>query len=138
VPGTQYFKNVDRNEVIVNPKIVSMRIDESVYFPNARLLETQINELVASHPGMQHFILNFSAVNSIDASGLESLKSINQRLKDTGITFHLCEVKGPIMDGLKKTQFYQELKERIHFTNYDAVYSINPDLAKRTLEDVRN
>jgi len=137
VPGTHYFKNVDRNEVVVNPKIISMRIDESIYFPNARLLETQINELVSSHPELQHFILNCSAVNSIDASGLESLKAINQRLKDSGISFHLCEVKGPIMDGLKKTQFYQDLKERIHFTNYDAVYSINPDLAKRTLEDNR-
>jgi SulP family sulfate permease len=138
VPGTQYFKNVDRNEVIVNPKIVSMRIDESIYFPNARLLETQINELVSSHPEMQHFILNCSAVNSIDASGLESLNSINQRLKDTGISFHLCEVKGPIMDGLKKTQFFQDLKDRIHFTNYDALYSIHPELAKRTLDEKRN
>ncbi len=36
------------------------------------------------------------------------------------------------MDGLKKTQFYQELKDRIHFTHYDAVYSIDPDLAQQT------
>lgn len=137
VPGTQYFKNVDRNEVVVNPKIVSMRIDESIYFPNARLLETRINELVSSHPELQNFILNCSAVNSIDASGLESLKAINQRLKDTGIAFHLCEVKGPIMDGLKKTQFFQDMKERIHFTNYDAVNSIDAELAARTRNDTR-
>ena len=136
VPGTQHFKNVDRNAVVTTSQIVSMRIDESIYFPNARLLETRVNELVASHPEIKHFILNCSAVNAIDASGLESLKAINQRLKDGGILFHLAEVKGPIMDGLKKTQFYQELKERIHFTNYDAVLSINPELAQRTLNSV--
>jgi len=133
IPGTQHFKNADRNAVVTSPQIVSMRFDESIYFPNARLLETRINELVASNPDMLHFILNCSAVNAIDASGLESLKAINQRLNDGRILFHLAEVKGPIMDSLKKTQFYEELKGKIHDTNYDAVQSINPELAQRTL-----
>ena len=130
VPGTQHFRNIDRQEVVTTAQIVSMRIDESLFFPNARFLETRVNEMVASNPEIHHFILNCSAVNTIDASGLESLKSINQRLKEGGIAFHLSEVKGPIMDGLKKTQFYQELKDRIHFTHYDAVYSIDPGSGK--------
>jgi sulfate permease, SulP family len=134
VPGTQHFRNIDRHEVVTTSKIVSMRIDESLYFPNARFLETRVNEIVASNPEMRHFILNCSAVNAIDASGLESIKAINQRLKEGGISLHLSEVKGPIMDGLKKTQFYLELEERIHFTHYDAVYSIDPDLAIQTME----
>jgi len=134
VPGTQSFKNVDRQEVITDPLIVSMRIDESIYFPNVRLLEAKINEIVALNPETQHFILNCSAVNAIDASGLESLKAINQRLKEGGIAFHLSEVKGPIMDSLKKTKFYKDMKNHIHFTHYDAVYSIDPVLAKRTME----
>jgi SulP family sulfate permease len=135
VPGTQFFKNIDRHEVVTGARIVSMRIDESLYFPNARYLETKVNELVAANPGMRHFILNCSAVNAIDASGLESLKAINQRLKDAGIAFHLSEVKGPIMDGLKKTQFAKDLKDRIHLSHYDAVHSIDPELAKKTQEN---
>jgi SulP family sulfate permease len=134
VPGTQHFRNIDRHEVITTSRIVSMRLDESLYFPNARFLEAKVSEIVSSNPEVQHFILNCSAVNAIDASGLESLKAINQRLKDGGIAFHLSEVKGPIMDGLKKTQFYQELKERIHLTQYDAVHSIDPALAEQTSE----
>jgi SulP family sulfate permease len=137
IKGTQSFRNVDRQDVVTSSQILSARIDESLFFPNARYLETRISEMVASNPDIKHFILNCSAVNSIDASGLESLKAVNQRLKEGGITLHLSEVKGPIMDGLKKTQFYQELKDRIHFTHYDAVYSINPDLARRTLDAQR-
>jgi sulfate permease, SulP family len=137
VPGTQQFKNVDRNEVVTCPKTISMRIDESIYFPNARLLESKISELVASHAGIEHFILNCSAVNSIDASGLESLKSINQRLKDSGITFHLSEVKGPIMDGLNKTAFLKGLTGKIFISHYDAICSINPELALNTLRAER-
>jgi hypothetical protein len=30
--------------------------------------------------------------------------------------------------------FYQELKDRIHFTHYEAVSGINPALAQQTLE----
>jgi sulfate permease, SulP family len=137
VPGTQYFKNVDRHEVVTSNRIVSMRIDESLYFPNARYLESKVNEIVAANPGMQHFILNCSAVNAIDASGLESLKAINQRLAEAGIIFHLSEVKGPVMDGLNKTQFAQDLKDRMHLTQYDAVYSIDPGLAWQTLGSKR-
>jgi SulP family sulfate permease len=84
--------------------------------------------MVALYPDMKHFILMCSAINSIDASGLESLKSINQRLAESGIVFHLSEVKGPIMDSLKKTKFYEEIKERIHLTQFEAVSNINPEL----------
>jgi SulP family sulfate permease len=138
IPGTQHFRNIGRyDDVVTSSQIVSMRIDESIYFPNARLLETQVNELVASNPEIQHLVLNCSAVNAIDASGLESLKSINLRLKEGGIAFHLSEVKGPIMDGLKKTKFYEDMKDNIHFTHYDAVFSIDPNLAKRTMEQTK-
>jgi sulfate permease, SulP family len=134
VSGTQSFKNIDRQEVVTNSQILSVRVDESLFFPNARFLENHISEMVASNPEIKYFILNCSAVNSIDASGLESLKSINQRLKEGGIAFHLSEIKGPIMDKLKKTQFYQELKDSIHFSHYDAIYNIDPVLAKQTME----
>ena len=137
IPGTQHFRNINVMMLFTSAQFVSMRIDESLYFPNARFLENKVSEVVAANPETHHFILDCTAVNSIDASGLESLKAINQRLKEGGITFHLSEVKGPIMDGLKKTQFYQELKERIHFTQYDAVYSIDPDLAKKTMEQTK-
>jgi sulfate permease, SulP family len=137
VPGTQHFRNIERHEVVTSSRIVSMRIDESLYFPNARFLESKVNEIVASNPGISHFILDCAAINTIDASGLESLKAINQRLKDAGIAFHISEVKGPVMDDLKKTQFAEDLKDRIHLTQYDAIFSIDPELARQTLESER-
>ena len=132
IPGTQAFRNIDRNKVISNSRIISMRIDESVYFPNASFLENKVSEMVTAYPDMKYFILNCSAVNSIDASGLESLKAINIRLQEVGIAFHISEVKGPIMDSLKKTPFFQEMKDRFHFTHYDALLSIDPELTQKT------
>jgi len=73
------------------------------------------------------------AINTIDASALESLEAVNHRLKDGGITIHLSEVKGPVMDQLKRPHFLEGLTGKVHLTQYDAVYSINPDLARRAL-----
>jgi SulP family sulfate permease len=137
IPGTAHFRNVARHTVVTDPEILSLRVDESLYFPNARFLEDRINEAVAANPAIRHVILECPAVNAIDASALESLEAINHRLKDGGITFHLSEVKGPIMDRLKRSHFLAELTGRVHLTQYDAVSSINPDLAHRTLNAQR-
>jgi sulfate permease, SulP family len=128
IPGTQHFRNIARHEVETNSEIISLRLDESLYFPNARFLESQINELIVQYPKTKHLILMCTAINTIDASGLESLKAINQRLAESGIVFHLSEVKGPILDNLKKTKFFDELKDRIHLSQFDALSSINLEI----------
>ena len=134
VPGTEHFRNVKRHAVVTDPEILSLRVDESLYFPNARFLEDRINEAVAAAPAVRHVILVCPAVNTIDASALESLEAINHRLADGGIAFHLSEVKGPVMDRLKRSRFLEELTGEVHLTQYDAVSSIRPDLARRTLD----
>jgi SulP family sulfate permease len=137
IPGTAHFRNVTRHTVVTDPEILSLRVDESLYFPNARFLEDLINGSVAANPAIRHVILECPAVNTIDASALESLEAINSRLKDGGITFHLSEVKGPIMDRLKRSHFLEELTGKVHLSQYEAVSSIKPELARRTLEAQR-
>ena len=137
IPGTAHFRNVKRHAVVTDPEILSLRVDESLYFPNARFLEELVNEAVAANPAIRHVILECPAVNTIDASALESLEAINRRLADGGVTFHLSEVKGPVMDRLKRSHFLQELTGKVHLTHYDAVSSINPDLAQSVLQSAR-
>jgi len=134
MPGTAAFRNVARHTTVTSPEILSLRVDESLYFPNARFLEDLVNDAVAANPAVRHVILECPAVNTIDASALESLEAINRRLKDGGVRFHLSEVKGPVMDRLKRSHFLAELTGQVHLRHYDAVLSINPDLARRTLE----
>ena len=133
IPGTSQFRNVKRHEVVTDPEILSLRVDASLYFPNARFLEDLVNESVAANPAIRHVILECPAVNTIDYSALESLEAINRRLKDGGITLHLSEVKGPIMDRLKRSHFLDELTGKVHMSQFDAVSSIRPELATRTL-----
>ena len=84
---------------------------------------------------LQHLVLQCSAINHIDASALESLEAIHARLRDAGVRLHLSEVKGPVMDRLKRSHFLQELTGKVHLTQFDAVASIQPELASATLKD---
>lgn len=62
----------------------------------------------------------FSAVNAVDYSALESLEAINFRLRDMGIRLHLSEVKGPVMDRLKRSHFLDEMTGEVFLSQYDA------------------
>ncbi|KPF64364.1 SulP family inorganic anion transporter [Porphyrobacter sp. AAP60] len=122
VPGTEHFRNVERHTVLTLPYLLSIRIDESLTYLNARWLEEYVLEQVAERPLLRHVVLMCSAVNAIDASGLESLEAINHRLADGGVKLHLSEVKGPVMDRLKRTQFLEELSGAV-FLSQDAAFA---------------
>lgn len=113
VPETEHFRNVERHKVFTVPHVLSIRIDESLTYLNARWLEEYVLERVAERPELRHVILMCSAVNEIDASGLESLEAINHRLGDGAIGLHLSEVKGPVMDRLKRTHFLDQLGGKV-------------------------
>src|SRR5690606_3450809 len=109
VPETGHFRNAKRHKVLTDPRVLTIRIDESLTYRNARWLEAFVLETVADHPEANHLVLMASAVNSIDASALESLGAINHRLADAGVRLHLSEVKGPVMDRLQRSSFLEDL-----------------------------
>jgi SulP family sulfate permease len=128
VPGTEHFRNILRHEVAVSPQLVSLRVDESLYFANARALEDRINDLVAERPQLKHVVLQCSAINDVDASALESLEAVDHRLRDAGIVLHLSEVKGPVMDRLQATEFVARLSGKIYLSHYQAIAQLSPEI----------
>jgi SulP family sulfate permease len=127
VAGTEHFRNIERHNVITHPNIVSLRVDESLYFANASYLEDYIYGLIAQMSGLQHVILQCTAVNEIDLSALEALEAINHRLKEQGLTLNLSEVKGPVMDALQKSDFLQHLSGKVYLTHHQAVKDLKID-----------
>ena len=131
VPGTEHFRNVLRHQVQTIPEIIGIRIDESLYFANSSFFEKEIVQLVKQSSKIRHCILQFSSVSDVDASALESLESINAKLKDMDVTLHLSEVKGPVMDKLSKTQLIKELTGKTHLSHFQAVKLLSKDLIIR-------
>ncbi|MDP5292028.1 sulfate permease [Oceanimonas sp. CHS3-5] len=120
IDGTEHFRNRLRHRVELRPSLLCLRVDESLYFANAGQLEDIIATLVSLRPGLRHLVLQCSAVNRIDASALDSLLMINERLGLAGIEFHLAEVKGPVMDRLERSELLSRLTGRVYLSLFQA------------------
>ena len=84
---------------------------------SARLAQTEVYQVGAV------------AWRDIDASALESLKAIDRRLRAAGLRLHLSEVKGPVMDRLKSTEFLRHLSGEVFLSHYQAVHDLSPEIA---------
>ena len=124
VPETEHFRNVKRHKVFTDPRILTIRIDESLTYLNARWLEEFVLEEIAAHPKLKHLILMASAVNAIDASALESIEAINHRMADAGVCLHLSEVKGPVMDALERGHFLHDLTGQVWLSQHEAFEAV--------------
>lgn len=124
LPGTEHFRNAERHAVETHETILSIRIDESLYFANTRYLEDIIYAMVAKRPRLNHVILMCTAVNEIDMSALESILAMNEHLDELGIKLHLSEVKGLVMDRLERGDFLSKLSGNVYLSQHQAVEAL--------------
>jgi len=142
VPHTQHFRNVLRHKVITSSRILSLRVDENLFFANAvhlqRFIEERMNERVA----LKHVVLNCVSVSQIDGSALDVLQTLNATLSKASIALHLSEVKGPVEDRLERNDFLAQLSGRVFFHHYEAVSALDEEvyppleLTRKTIEEV--
>jgi sulfate permease, SulP family len=128
IAGTEHFRNIDRHNVITYPNLLCLRVDESLYFANAGYLEDFVYSHLADNSELQHVILQCTAVNEIDMSALEALEAIDHRLRELDMQLHLSEVKGPVMDALKNSDFINHLSGSVFLTQHQAVQALKPDI----------
>lgn len=125
VPGTEHFRNVQRRKVETVPGLLALRVDESLYFANALVVEDRIESLLAANPSIKRVVLACAAVNQIDATALDMLTQMEQSLAQRGIDLALAEVKGPVMDRLCHTPLWAhlQLRHRVFLSLQDAFYA---------------
>jgi SulP family sulfate permease len=125
VGASEHFRNVERHQVETLPHVLAIRVDESLYFPNTADLEDRILAMVAERRELRHVVLIASAVNSIDASALETLEALIAHLRDGGVTLHLAEVKGPVMDKLRRSDLLEKLAPgRVFLSTHEAMLAL--------------
>ncbi|HBU63867.1 MAG TPA: sodium-independent anion transporter, partial [Oceanicaulis sp.] len=128
VPGSEHFRNIHRHQVETTPSLLTLRIDESLYFANANFLEDMLlKRLSQNAEAVRDVVLMCSAVNEVDYSALETLEALNARLHDMGVRLHLSEVKGPVMDKLKHTHFLTALTGEVFLSQHDAWTALTQD-----------
>lgn len=125
---SEHFRNVLRYPVKTSPQVLAVRVDESLYFANAKYLESFLVQAIADRQEIRSILLVCSAINVIDASALEILEGLIRDFKNLGIEFYVSEVKGPVMDKLKKIGF-------VDYLGQDHIF-LTTDLAMRAIADI--
>ena len=121
VPGTEHYRNVERYATELTPGVLSLRIDESLLFVNARLLPGLVARRLDAFPDTRRVVLQMTPVNRIDLSGLEALNTLQTVLRERGIRLDLSEVKGPVLDGLRAAQWARWFTGRLYLSHHQAV-----------------
>jgi len=136
---SEHFRNILRHEVTTHPHILTVRIDENLTFANSKFIEQHLNILIEEKKAMdhvvniEHFVLVTSNINYIDTSALETLEGLFKRLEKQGIEVFMAEIKGPVMDFLKKAGFVQRFgEEKIFLSTHLAIKFLTDRQAKET------
>ena len=126
-PGTEHYRDASKFEVEEFDELKTLRIDESLYFANARYLEDTVSKMVVKYPKMQHLILMCPAVNRIDASALDSLLEINARLESIGIKLHLSDLHSHVRTRLSRSVFMKKLTGKVFISQHEAIEALRPE-----------
>jgi sulfate permease, SulP family len=122
---SEIYRNVLRHPARTCPHAVVLRIDESLYFANAKRLEDAVLSAVARRPEVRCVVLVGTAINDVDTSAMETLESLVLELRAAGVEIHLAAFKGPVLDRLRNTTLLRLLgPSRVHGTTHDAMREI--------------
>lgn len=121
VPGTEHYRNVERYATELTPGVMSLRIDESLLFTNARQLLGVVARHLDTHPDTKRVLLQMTPVNRIDLSGLEALRALQGVLLERGIRLDLSEVKGPVLDALRAAGWSRWFQGRLFLSHHQGV-----------------
>lgn len=126
-PGTEHYRDADRFNVETDPAVITLRIDESLYYANARYLEDKVARLVEEFPAVTDLILMCPAVNKIDASALSSLHEINKRLMSANVRLHISELHSHVRERLHRSNFIDQLTGQIFLSQHEAMEALRSE-----------
>lgn len=134
-PGTEHYRDASRFMVETDEAVKTLRIDESLYYANARYLEDKVATLVADSPQMTDLVLMCTAVNRIDASALSSLETINNRLRSAGINLHFSDMQSRVRERLFRSDFQDKLTGQIFLSQHEAMTALQSEPDWSTYSD---
>jgi MFS superfamily sulfate permease-like transporter len=99
------YANVElRRSATVTPGVVVYRLDDRLFFANARYVKGRIREAVRGAPYRVNWVVfDAEAMTHVDATGLEALQDIERALARDGITLLLARMKGVLEQRLEGT-----------------------------------
>ena len=109
------LRDVEVHGLKTDKYISIMRFDGSLYFANAGYFESTVLERVATEPDLKFVIVDGQGINQLDATGLEVLYHLTERLHaSAGVELLVARMKKQFMDTLRRSGMMAEFREE-HF-----------------------
>lgn len=120
------FRNVERYpETQTFPGTSIVRVDASLHFANAAFLDEHVHRLIGATPGLRSIILDFGAVNDVDAVAVDTLETLIEEAEALGVETHIAGMKGPVRDVTDRAGWPASFGERIaHYSVEDALRTL--------------
>ena len=115
----------------MHPKVTAIRFDGELYFANVSYFEESVLYLVSHDPDLKVILVVGDGINSIDASGVEMLKNLLERLEQAGITLAFAGMKENITDILDKTGLCPRVgEENVFVSQREAIEDLTQRMDK--------
>ncbi|HEV2611761.1 MAG TPA: SulP family inorganic anion transporter [Noviherbaspirillum sp.] len=107
------------------PDLLAVRLDAALNFLTAAALERFINEHCRTHPDVRRVLICSSAINGIDASGVDMLESLRTSLQGAGIDLYFSGIKKQVWDVMEGAGMIAALRrDRLFPTDRQAVLAL--------------
>ncbi len=104
------LRNAERfNLPRLHPQVTAIRFDGQLYFANVSYFEESILFLVSHDPELKYILVVANGINGLDASGVEMLRNLMDRLSQTGITLVFCSIKGVVTEVMQRTGLLEKI-----------------------------
>jgi sulfate permease, SulP family len=92
------YANVELHpSATITPGVVVYRLDDRLFFANARYVKGRVREAVRGAPQpVRWLVFDAEAMSHVDATGLEALQDIERTLAHDGTTLLLARMKGAL------------------------------------------
>jgi len=109
----------------LHERVGAIRFDASLYFANASFFEEAVLKLERDRPEIAYILVAASSINDIDASGVETLRNLAERLRQSGVTLVLSGAKQQVREVLERTGTTAVLGERnVYGTDTEAIAAL--------------
>ncbi|MDH5217586.1 MAG: sodium-independent anion transporter, partial [Gammaproteobacteria bacterium] len=118
MPDANSYRNVERHpEAKTHDGILILRIDAQFYFGNATFLKETVKKYVANAgTPLTAIVIEAASINQLDASADAVLHELVDELNAQGIALYFANVKGPVMDVMRRSSLDKKLGEDHYFS----------------------
>jgi len=117
--------------------LTAIRFDGQFYFANVSYFEESILFLVKNDPDLKVILVVGTGINGLDASGVEMLKNLIERLGQSGITLAFCNLKKTVSGVMRRTGLTEKIgSQNIFASEKQALVEIHKRYPTQPVEEI--